>query len=95
MPRKHLGAIDCPYAWGSDHPVWLADRIIKGYTIGCSISNHTGLPQAHGLFYLGGRLVLPDAYWIRQMVLPAFHATPFAGHKGVNATCRLIRPDFF
>ena len=96
MPSYHLGAINCPNAQGIDHPVWPpADQIIKGYTIDCSISNHTGLTQAHGLFYLGGRLVLPDAYGLRQMLFQALHATPFAGHKGVNATSRLIKRDFY
>ena len=96
MISYHLGAISRPNVQGIDHPVWPpAEQLIKGYTIDCSISNQTGLTQAHGLFYLGGRLVLPDALGIRQMVYHALHETPFAGHKGVNATSRLIKRDFY
>ena len=71
----------------------LADQIIKGYNIDCSRSSQTGFTQAHGLLYLGGWVVLPDAYGLRQMVFQALHATPYAGHKGVHATSRLIKPN--
>ena len=96
MGSYHLGAISLPHVQGIDHPVWPpADQIIKGYTIDCSISSQVGFTQALGLFYLDGRLVLPDALGIRQQVFHALHATPFAGHKGLNATSRLIKRDYY
>ena len=97
MGSYHLGTIShAPSALGIDHPVWPpAEQIIKGYTIDCSISNQAGFTQAHGMFYLDGRLVLPDALGIRQMVFQALHATPFAGHKGVSATTRLIKRQYY
>ena len=69
-------------------------RLLRGYTIDCSISSQAGFTHAFGLLYHDGRLVLPDAMGIRQMVFHALHATPFAGHKGCNATTRLIKRQY-
>lgn len=96
MGSYHLGSTSLPCVQGINHSVWPpADQIIKGYTIDCSISNQAGFTHAHGLVYHDGRLVLPNALGIRQMVFHALHATPFTGHKGCNATTRLIKRQYY
>ena len=80
-----------------DSHVWpLASLLIKGYTIECSISSQAGLyHDVNGLLFHDGKLVLPDALGIRQMVFDALHCTPFAGHKGLHATNKLLKRDFY
>ena len=94
----HLGTIShSPSATVVDPHVWPpASQLIKGYTIDCSISSQAGLyHDVRGLLFHDGRLVLPDALGIRQMVFDALHASPFAGHKGLHATSKLLKRDFY
>ena len=80
-----------------DSLVWPpAAEILKGYTIDSSISSQACFtPGSEGLLYQDDRLVLPDALGIRQKVFHALHSTPFAGHKGIHATSKLIKRDFY
>ena len=95
MGSYHLGSTSLPCAQGIHHHVWPpTEQIIKGCTVDCSISSQAGFTHALGLLYHDGRLVLPDAMGIRQMDFHALHATPFAGHKGCNATTRLVKRQY-
>ena len=48
-----------------------------------------------GLFFHEGLLVLPDYEDIRKKVFDALHSSPFAGHRGRNATLRLIKRQYY
>ena len=61
-----------------------------------TVASQAGLyHDVRGLLFHDGRLVLPDALGIRQMVFDALHASPFAGHKGLHATSKLLKRDFY
>ena len=80
-----------------DLTVWPPQSLlIEGYTIDSCYSNQAGFTHdSRGLVYHDGRLVLPDALGIRQMVFEALHSSPFAGHKGTRATINLIKRQYY
>ncbi|VFQ64465.1 unnamed protein product [Cuscuta campestris] len=49
----------------------------------------------HGLLYFKRRLVLSAASPIRQQLLHEYHATPLAGHQGVERTFRRLADGFY
>ena len=95
----HLGALTSPASAAAvhDHTVWPpASMLLEGYTIDCGLSKQVGCSHdSTGLLYHDQRLVLPNALGIRQMVFGALHSSPFAGHKGLHATSKLIKRDFY
>ena len=100
VPAQAFSAMtgtDSPLDAMDDHSVWPpVAKLLEGYTIDSCISNQAGFTHdSTGLLYHDGKLVLPDALGIRQMVFDALHSTPFAGHKGRHATCKLIKRDFY
>ena len=99
MACNHLGAeTSTPLDTVDDRSVWPeVSLLLKGYSIDSCISkNQAGFTHdSNGLYYHDGKLVLPDALGIRQMVFEALHSSPFAGHKGIRATSALIKRDFY
>ena len=98
---NHLGAgteASSPLGTMDDHSVWPeVSQILKGYSLDPCISKNQAsfTHDSKGLHYHDGKLVLPDALGIRQMVFEALHSSPFAGHKGIRATSALIKRDFY
>ncbi|VFQ72100.1 unnamed protein product [Cuscuta campestris] len=63
-----------------------------------AITVGTGPPHFsvhHGLLYFKRRLVLSAASPIRQQLLHEYHATPLAGHQGVERTFRRLADGFY
>ncbi len=79
MDDSHPGAeiSNTPLGTVDDLTVWPPQSLlIKGYTIDSCYSNQAGFTHdSSGLVYHDGRLVLPDALGIRQMVFEALHSS--------------------
>ena len=62
------------------HDPWFADS-----------ANTSSLVLDEGIWYNeSGRIVVPDLDDLRQQIMTDFHATPYAGHMGVNKTLKLV-----
>ena len=76
----------------------LAELVQEGYKCDAwfqSESNLKSLHLAHGFWWHGVRLVIPEHTDLRAKLLEAHHDTPYSGHIGVNRTESLISRQYW
>ena len=81
----------------SDQPLpAMIQQCKDGYQSDSWFQKHAAqLQHDNGLFYHDGCLFIPDCAGLRRKVYASLHESPYSGHKGRNATVRLVKREYW